>query len=1018
MMKKYLIIISILLFSLFSINTFAQNEKSVKTILKQTNVNELEQLSKRYEQEYIANKQRAIELAKQKGFDIKKQYANGKLIELQGISETGKPIYYVTHNIVAAKTVSTNKVWSNDFLGLDLNGTDMIVGEWDGGAVRSTHQEFTNTGVSRVTQKDYGGATHYHATHVAGTLVAGGVKAKAKGMAYNANLYAYEWNNDASEMATAASNGLLISNHSYGIIAGWSYDEDSGQYVWYGDESISNVEDYRFGLYDYKCVQLDNIANNAPYYLICKSAGNDRGDGPGSSPATAEQDGGNDGFDCISSKGNAKNILTVGAVEDLESGYTGNPADVKMTDFSSWGPADDSRIKPDICANGSNLFSTFDGSNDDYSSISGTSMSCPSATGSLLLLQEYYFRTHGTYLKAATLKALAIHTADECGPNEGPDYMFGWGLLNTESAAMVISNDKLSDLIIEEEYNSSTYTYEFTAKGNEPLVVTVVWSDATGSAAPYALDPPDKMLVNDLDITVSNAETTYYPYMLDGANPANAATTGDNDSDNVEKVFVANPDAGEYTLTITHEGTISGSTQPFSLIVSGIIEVPVVLSSLISDVSTTTALVSTTISNQSSFDIQQKGVVYGDNYNPTFDDNVIFDITTELTFFNVELSGLLIDKIHHARSFVIDATDTIFSKNIRFRTEQDYPYFESFENGMGKWEQPLENELDWIIYTGATDSDDTGPSSAFDGTYYLYVESQGNSNLIANIQATFNLTELESPKMNFYYHMFGGFMGDLYVDVKHGDTWDEGVFELLGEQQTSKDEEYLQAAVDLSSYGGQNNITIRFRADVGSFSRSDIAIDKIEIENDLIAPEIVSLTMGDLGATWAKVKINTNEGGYGYFLVSDNLSLNPTKEEILAGIENTIESDVENVVVINNLIKNTLYKVFVVAKDVNGNVSDINELTFTTLIDGITYDLENNIKLYPNPNNGRFTLELAEVSNVNAEVSIVDAMGRVVFSELLKDNLKTFEFFEYPKGLYHMQIKIEENLYGKNFIIK
>ena len=78
-------------------------------------------------------------------------------------------------------------------------------------------------------------------------------------------------------MAAAAANGLLISKHSYGWITGWYQNPDMGTY-WYGNQFIDNFEDANFGRYDDHARHWDEIAYNAPYYLICKSAGNDRGD--------------------------------------------------------------------------------------------------------------------------------------------------------------------------------------------------------------------------------------------------------------------------------------------------------------------------------------------------------------------------------------------------------------------------------------------------------------------------------------------------------------------------------------------------------------------------------------------------------------------------------------------------------------------------------------------------------------------------------------------------------------------
>ena len=111
-----------------------------------------------------------------------------------------------------------------------------------------------------------------------------------------------------------------------------------------------------------------------------------------------------------------------------------------MSSFSGWGPTDDGRIKPDLVTKGVAVKSCLADSNNAYATWNGTSMATPGATGALLLLQEHYNDTYSTFMKAATLKALAIHTADETGPNPGPDYMFGWGLMNTAKAALHISD--------------------------------------------------------------------------------------------------------------------------------------------------------------------------------------------------------------------------------------------------------------------------------------------------------------------------------------------------------------------------------------------------------------------------------------------------------------------------------------------------------------------------------------------------------------------------------------------------
>jgi PKD repeat protein len=523
-----------------------------------THTEALIDFAKEKSKDYEKKKAEAIEWANRNGYPVTAEY-NGSFIEIQRISVSGIPQYFITDNAVAAATISTSEVYPGASAGLSLTGSGITVREWDAGSALTSHQEFGG----RVTNVN-GVSTHWHSTHVAGTIIAAGIVESAKGMAYQANLRSLDWNNDVAELASEGADGALMSCHSYGYSRGWFWTGLS--WAWAGDPAISTEEDYLFGFYDTYAQQYDQVARNAPYFLICKSAGNDRNDiGNGTYPPDGP-------YDCIGQNGVAKNILTVGAVFDIPEGYT-NPSSVVMSSFSSWGPADDGRIKPDIVANGTNVYSTYNTNNTSYATLGGTSMSTPSVAGSLALLQQHWNTLTGTYMLAATLKALVLHTADEAGSYPGPDYQFGWGLMNTKNAALQISADQSLDVISELILNDgNTFTREVIASGTEPLKVTIVWTDVPGTPVSPQLDPITPMLVNDLDLRITKSGITYYPWKLDRDNPTNAATnTTKNYVDNVEVVFIANPNPGEaYTIVIDHEGPLSGGSQAFSMIISGI----------------------------------------------------------------------------------------------------------------------------------------------------------------------------------------------------------------------------------------------------------------------------------------------------------------------------------------------------------------------------------------------------------------------------------------------------------------
>ncbi|MEO6524852.1 MAG: S8 family serine peptidase [Mucilaginibacter sp.] len=537
-----------------------------------------------------ANRKKAYDLAAKKGWMTFKVTNNGAIISLAGVDERGAPVYLMEfNNVIAAGTTRTNTVQGGGTLGLNLSGssTQMAgkLGIWDGGRILTTHQEFAG---KTITAGDGSSTVSDHSTHVAGTMVAKGVYAPAKGMSYGATtLLSYDFNNDAGEMATAAPN-LLVSNHSYGYVVGWNYNDAQARWEWLG--LAGDTEDYRFGFYDSNAQAFDQIAFNAPKYLIVVAAGNNRGSiGPpvgvtyfgyntrtdftivnkGPRPATISS---NNSYDVLALTANAKNILTVGAVNPLPNGPV-NVSDVQVASFSSWGPTDDGRVKPDICGDGVNVLSTGPASNDNYIVESGTSMATPNVSGSLFLLQEYYSQKNsGNFMLSATLKGLACHTAFDAG-NPGPDYIYGWGLLDMQKAAQAITDNGTKSIVSEKTLTQGqTQTITVVASGNGPLKATIVWTDPAGTpTASGTINSRTPKLVNDLDIRVSDASITYTPWVLNPANPSANATTSDNSVDNVEQVYLANAVPGvSYTIKVSHKGTLSGGAQNYSLIVTGV----------------------------------------------------------------------------------------------------------------------------------------------------------------------------------------------------------------------------------------------------------------------------------------------------------------------------------------------------------------------------------------------------------------------------------------------------------------
>lgn len=582
--------------------TVIESEESVGDILSDPSVNwkdpaeraEAVARMKAAEERELA---RAVALAQKLGEPIVEESPSGKR-ELVGIDDdTGELLYYETRNTNAAISTGANLINNAPY---NLDGEGLLVGVWDGGSVLSTHQEFNEGPTSRVNVRD-GASSNYHATHVGGTIGAFGIVANAKGMANQSTIESYDWYSDISEMTGSGATAtgqfdtkVYLSNHSYGYSYGWRYDT---QWVWTGTGTDQNAYDADFGQYSSTARNLDLLAASSPYYLIFWAGGNENNDGPNNgntctiggadvtynSSIHPQNDGDySGGFDTIGDHGVAKNLITMGAANDAVTSGQRDPSKSTIASFSSTGPVDDGRIKPDLVANGVGLNSTDNGNDTDYRSLSGTSMSTPNATGSAALLVEFYRELFGSNaaMRSHTLKGLLIHTASDVG-NPGPDYTYGWGLIDVKTAADLLQRQAdFPDLesVIEDQLTTAepVDTYTFLWDGSSPIRATLSWTDPAGSSeSNHNNRTPD--LVNDLNLKlIAPNGTEYFPFVMPFvgtwtiASMSQNATTGVNNVDNVEQVLVASPgQAGAWQVEVTYTGSLTNSSQDYGLIISG-----------------------------------------------------------------------------------------------------------------------------------------------------------------------------------------------------------------------------------------------------------------------------------------------------------------------------------------------------------------------------------------------------------------------------------------------------------------
>lgn len=439
-----------------------------------------------------------------------------------------------------------------------LSGGGVVLGMWDEGLADRNHGDLRQVALGE------GGQTVAHATHVAGTLVGSGTgNGAARGMAAAATLHSYDFHGDplAEQAAAQAGHGMVLSNHSWGYLTGWqsNYYGD-GHWTWFGGGA--NRVDPELGSYGAASRDWDRLIHDSGLVIV-KSAGNDRSDiGALSGQAhrhygdsrlhydTHDSDG---DYGSLAAIATAKNVITVGAVDRAAA----------MTSFSAWGPTRDGRLKPDLVAKGQDNFSTYGGSG--YASLSGTSMAAPVVSGALaLLIERYRTVTGGAAPSPQLLRALLATTAVDLG-NPGPDYAYGWGLLDARAALEMIDADQGSGrrFVADTVSDQVVQRYAMSLPAGGPLKVTLAWTDPPGAAGAASA------LVNDLDLRlVAPNGAVYYPYSLGGVrDPAAVASThGPNTVDNIEQVMIAAPLAGEWQIEV-RGGRVQGR-QDYALVSS------------------------------------------------------------------------------------------------------------------------------------------------------------------------------------------------------------------------------------------------------------------------------------------------------------------------------------------------------------------------------------------------------------------------------------------------------------------
>ncbi len=436
----------------------------------------------------------------------------------------------------------------------NLDGSGVTAFIYDGARANPNHVDFSG----RVTGIDSTGFSS-HSTHVAATVGGDGTASGGtfRGMAPAVDILSagFEW----------TGGGVFLYENPGDIEADYGLAISMGADV--ANNSIgSNTEFNGFpcsiqGNYGVTAAVIDEIARGslgAPITIFW-SAGNERGGN------RCDVEGFGDYYSTAPPAG-AKNHISIGAL---------NSNNDSMTSFSSWGPTDDGRLKPDMCGpgcqiGGDNGVTSANNSNNGYTVFCGTSMSGPTAAGiGALVLQDFRVQFQGLPDPASsTMKVFLAHTAADLG-NPGPDYQFGYGSIRVKDAVDFMRTGQFTEQMIGQGA-VQTFTIDVD-NGTPELKFTLSWNDPAGTPN---VDPA---LVNNLDVrAIDPSGGIHHAWTLDQFNPGtNAVRTGPNVRDNIEQVFVENPQAGEWVIEVIATNVPEGP-QLYSLVGSPDLNVEIV----------------------------------------------------------------------------------------------------------------------------------------------------------------------------------------------------------------------------------------------------------------------------------------------------------------------------------------------------------------------------------------------------------------------------------------------------------
>ena len=148
------------------------------------------------------------------------------------------------------------------------------------------------------------------------------------------------------------------------------------------------------------------------------------------------------------------------------------------------------------------------------------------------------------------------------------------------------------------------------------------------------------------------------------------------------------------------------------------------------------------------------------------------------------------------------------------------------------WKFESSSAYTWKVTGSGTPTAATGPvNDHTGGGKFAFADGSTGSqgNIAYLVSPCLDFTGLWSPKLTFWYHLYGANVNALAVDVFANNTWNQ-VFRMVGQRQMTEISPWEDTTISLANYGNQV-IKVRFRATRGTTDLSDIAVDDISFSN-------------------------------------------------------------------------------------------------------------------------------------------------------------------------------------------